>query len=822
MATESQKKPHLVVRAPNGDVREFPLEGIIVIGRDESSDIRVEDKKVSRRHAAFKVIDGEPYVEDLGSSNGVKVDGTRIEKRVLLDDRSEVQVGGYQITIHLPEPPSYPSSRFDDPSGASVGTGPMFRSVQGQGRGAVLQESMPDIGLRSGSSSMMGIRGADPMLIGVTPPVEGRRFRLRTGENIIGRLEECDVNILHASVSRQHARITVESDRVRIQDLGSANGIFVEGRRASRAVLASSDRLRVGDVIFRVEIPGLRGEAIESLGDRIEKPSETSYGGRVLALFLMLGFLVGGLALAYLGVRAPDRVQQLWAQIQSDVLQVAGLDEAETPPREASSGVPPLEPASKPLKPTSSPRLSKMAHAPPHRVETPSSRPSSKPRIKADPASVSLPSVAERVEPRPEPEDLHFVSVLAPVTTASSPWSRTNGEGLPQSLPNVDPNEDLLDLVSANVAAAQRALATGQRVEARKKAKRVLELDPIHADARAMLVKLAEWDAMDQAIARADKFIEEGAVADAYAILSKVPEGLPQAAQARARGERIREQAMKDAMTRAELEAQEPRSWRSAHARYKLVLSLDAENEGALAGLRALERRMREKKMAFNAWQRAADPESLVKAKNALRKMYPSGTSIVMQYLHGKLPIAQRQVEARLKRVRPKRRGRPDVEVQRLRKFKMGMLEIQKRFERTRTEVANDPSQAWAMLIEIERIEQSFLPKGFRSYLVEELRADLSDAFAKDGEAQFDAHRYEAAFQRWEAGHKLDSKNTRILKGLTRLEKVAKSEAEEGRIAEKRGSSNEACRRFRLVTRMTRSSADIHTEARRRAALACP
>ena len=54
---------------------------------------------------------------------------------------------------------------------------------------------------------------------------------LREGENLVGRHPASDVWISGSSVSRTHARIVAEPDRVVVEDRGSRNGTFVEGKR---------------------------------------------------------------------------------------------------------------------------------------------------------------------------------------------------------------------------------------------------------------------------------------------------------------------------------------------------------------------------------------------------------------------------------------------------------------------------------------------------------------------------------------------------------------------------------------------------------------
>jgi len=58
-----------------------------------------------------------------------------------------------------------------------------------------------------------------------------RRIPLIDGAYIVGRDDEADVILDDASVSRRHARITVDGSGARVEDLGSKNGTFVHGVR---------------------------------------------------------------------------------------------------------------------------------------------------------------------------------------------------------------------------------------------------------------------------------------------------------------------------------------------------------------------------------------------------------------------------------------------------------------------------------------------------------------------------------------------------------------------------------------------------------------
>jgi hypothetical protein len=76
---------------------------------------------------------------------------------------------------------------------------------------------------------------------------EGRQIGLAEGENVIGREEGCAIQIDAAKVSRRHARILVHGPTTRIEDLGSKNGTFVQGRSlAASTDLADGDEIVIG------------------------------------------------------------------------------------------------------------------------------------------------------------------------------------------------------------------------------------------------------------------------------------------------------------------------------------------------------------------------------------------------------------------------------------------------------------------------------------------------------------------------------------------------------------------------------------------------
>ncbi|MPZ87554.1 MAG: DUF2662 domain-containing protein [Nitriliruptorales bacterium] len=78
---------------------------------------------------------------------------------------------------------------------------------------------------------------------------DGRRHPL--GETtLVGRLPECDITLEDAAVSRRHARITHDGVAYQVEDLGSTNGVRVNGQPVTRTALRGGDQLDFGGVRF--------------------------------------------------------------------------------------------------------------------------------------------------------------------------------------------------------------------------------------------------------------------------------------------------------------------------------------------------------------------------------------------------------------------------------------------------------------------------------------------------------------------------------------------------------------------------------------------
>jgi anti-sigma regulatory factor (Ser/Thr protein kinase) len=79
-----------------------------------------------------------------------------------------------------------------------------------------------------------------------------------TGPVVVGRGEDADIPVLDAAVSRRHARIVPDGDGWVLEDMGSANGTFLDDQRTTRAALTDGAVIRLGSklLVFTAEVPG--------------------------------------------------------------------------------------------------------------------------------------------------------------------------------------------------------------------------------------------------------------------------------------------------------------------------------------------------------------------------------------------------------------------------------------------------------------------------------------------------------------------------------------------------------------------------------------
>ncbi len=189
-------------------VQEVSLDaGERIVGRYRECDILLPSENVSRRHARLLVEAGRLFVEDLNSANGTFVNGIRIHERTAVADGAVVRIGDFTVRVQ-------------------------------------------------GAGGTQGPSAAHVRLIGRNLCVSDQVFEVDRATVVVGRGRDADITLPDPSVSRVHARLISQPDgHVLVEDMGSANGTFVNSQRVRIWQLAEGDILRFGNVEFLVEIP---------------------------------------------------------------------------------------------------------------------------------------------------------------------------------------------------------------------------------------------------------------------------------------------------------------------------------------------------------------------------------------------------------------------------------------------------------------------------------------------------------------------------------------------------------------------------------------
>jgi pSer/pThr/pTyr-binding forkhead associated (FHA) protein len=90
----------------------------------------------------------------------------------------------------------------------------------------------------------------------ISGPYRGQTFQIPQGKFILGRETDCHLVLDSNSVSRHHCVLLLDDYTLRIRDLASKNGTFVnrDQTRVGERILVNGDTVRVADLVIRIEL----------------------------------------------------------------------------------------------------------------------------------------------------------------------------------------------------------------------------------------------------------------------------------------------------------------------------------------------------------------------------------------------------------------------------------------------------------------------------------------------------------------------------------------------------------------------------------------
>jgi FHA domain len=117
------------------------------------------------------------------------------------------------------------------------------------------------------------------------PNGQEKAYPMKSMAVTIGRSDQCDIAVKDSSMSGKHAEISKINGEIRVKDLGSANGIWLNGERVDDVELFDGDVLRCGQTSIRVDVVGGRKRPDAGMNPK-----------------LLVGLIVGVLVLAGVGI----------------------------------------------------------------------------------------------------------------------------------------------------------------------------------------------------------------------------------------------------------------------------------------------------------------------------------------------------------------------------------------------------------------------------------------------------------------------------------------------------------------------------------------
>jgi len=198
------------------------VEKLFSIGSTADNHLVIGDEGVDPQHAKVIQESTKYFLKDNNSSSGCFINGQRITQKEILPG-DIIKIGTTDIIVL--DPRSLPDKSKDN-------------------------------------------YAAPWRLVSDSNWLAGKHFILPPERSmVIGRGNQCDIIIPGTHLSRRHTEISIEGNHLRIKDLGSANGTYLNELRVDNATANNGDRLRLDVYTFRIVAPEL-----EESKTRIRKP----------------------------------------------------------------------------------------------------------------------------------------------------------------------------------------------------------------------------------------------------------------------------------------------------------------------------------------------------------------------------------------------------------------------------------------------------------------------------------------------------------------------------------------------------------------------
>ncbi|MBA3767244.1 MAG: FHA domain-containing protein, partial [Acidobacteria bacterium] len=243
------------VNDTSGNLQRIQLNrDVIHIGRGFEMDVVIEAAApvVSRRHAMVRRQAEQYVLFDLGSFNGTLINGQRITQPTPLYDGDSIQLGVMGPVLNFIDP-LHPAPADARPAGQRAVTVDHITVISAMPSvsGPLAEMLALHQTLHAGSYSLQAqklptVDSQTQLLMQL--PFDGKRILT------VGRALDNDITLDGLQISKCHARFLEDSGRIFIEDVGSTNGVYVNGTRGKgKRPLDKNDLVQIGPFLLQAD-----------------------------------------------------------------------------------------------------------------------------------------------------------------------------------------------------------------------------------------------------------------------------------------------------------------------------------------------------------------------------------------------------------------------------------------------------------------------------------------------------------------------------------------------------------------------------------------
>ena len=127
MALETEDFPLLIAQTGPLNGQRWILKGDFIVGRDDTCNVVIQNRQVSRYHARFVTLSHGVQLEDMGSKNGTHINGQELMEPIILQDGDVIQIAFAQQFMYMSSDSTIPLESPSEKTTAVVSAGRLLR-----------------------------------------------------------------------------------------------------------------------------------------------------------------------------------------------------------------------------------------------------------------------------------------------------------------------------------------------------------------------------------------------------------------------------------------------------------------------------------------------------------------------------------------------------------------------------------------------------------------------------------------------------------------------------------------------------------------------